>query len=221
MTVIIHDKTEIERVRILVATGSSARDLASSLAQYDDFSVIAGSCDGARTIELMRRHRPDVMLIDLQLPRAVATIQSILREFSQIKIVVLDASGAGELIYDAIGAGAKAGLLADAKVEEIAMTFRLVMSGHSWLSPGVAVRIIEEFKRMRQGRAVSAPRERLTMRENEVVKLVAEGKSNTEIAVKLHLSEGTVKNYVSAIMEKCRAKNRTELAIRAVVSCVW
>lgn len=161
------------------------------------------------------------MLIDLQLPRAVATIQSILREFSQIKIVVLDASGAGELIYDAIGAGAKAGLLADAKVEEIAMTFRLVMSGHSWLSPGVAVRIIEEFKRMRQGRAVSAPRERLTMRENEVVKLVAEGKSNTEIAVKLHLSEGTVKNYVSAIMEKCRAKNRTELAIRAVVSCVW
>jgi DNA-binding NarL/FixJ family response regulator len=215
--------SRIEKVRVLIADDQALirEALATVLAQQnDDFEILAGAADGEQAIEFTRRYRPDVILMDLRMPRVygVTAIQRILREFPQINIVVLTTFETNDSIYEAVSAGAKAYLLKDAKMDEIAMTIRAVMNGQSWLSPGVAARILDEFKRLRRPHTPVKPtlRESLTARENDILKLIAEGKSNTQIAARLHLAEGTVKNYVSAILGKCQAKNRTELAIKSV-----
>ncbi len=195
--------------------------LATLLAQQnDDFEILPGAADGEQAIEFARRYRPDVILMDLQMPRVdgIAATQRILREFPQTNIVVLTTFETNDLIFEAVSAGAKAYLLKDARIDEIAATIRAVRNGQSGLSPGVAARILGEFKRLRrpQTSAKLPLRDGLTARENEILALIVEGKSNTEIGAQLHLTEGTVKNYVSTILTKCGAKNRTELAIKVM-----
>jgi DNA-binding NarL/FixJ family response regulator len=156
----------------------------------------------------------------LQMPRVdgITATQRILREFPQSNIVVLTTFETSDLIFEAVSAGAKAYLLKGARVDEIAATIRAVTNGQSGLSPGVAARILDEFKRLRCSHAsVRRPlRDGLTPRENEILRFVVEGKSNSEIGERLHLTEGTIKNYVSALLTKCEAKNRTDLAIKAM-----
>ncbi|TPI09407.1 response regulator transcription factor [Mesorhizobium sp. B4-1-1] len=212
-----------ERIRVLIAEDQTLirEGLATLLAQQnDDFEIVGAAADGEQAIEFARRYRPDVVLMDLQMPRAdgVTATQRILREFPETGIVVLTTFETNELIFEAVSAGAKAYLLKDSRIDEIAATIRTVANGQSALSPGVAAKILEEFKRLRPRHApASAPlRGDLTARENEILKLIVEGKSNGEIGAQLHLAEGTIKNYVSTILEKCGAKNRTELAIWAV-----
>lgn len=195
--------------------------IATLLAQQnDDFEILPGAADGEQAIEFARRYRPDVILMDLQMPRVdgIAATQRILRELPQTHIVVLTTFETNDLIFEAVSAGAKAYLLKDARMEEIASTIRAVINGQSGLSPSVAARILDEFKRLRGPRiSTKLPvRDGLTARENEILTLIVEGKSNTEIGERLHLAEGTVKNYVSTILEKCQVKNRTELAIKAI-----
>ncbi|WP_454850531.1 response regulator transcription factor [Rhizobium binxianense] len=188
--------------------------------QNDDFEILAGAADGEQAIEFARRYRPDVILMDLQMPRVdgVAATRRILGEFPDINIVVLTTFETNDLIFEAVSAGAKAYLLKDARIDEIATTIRMVMNGQSALSPGVAARILDEFKRMRPRHVPAKPpvHDGLTARENEILKLIVEGMSNSQIGQQLHLAEGTVKNYVSTILEKCGAKNRTELAIKTI-----
>lgn len=210
-------------VRVLIAEDQTLirEGLATLLAQQnEDFEIVATAADGAQAIELVRRYRPDVILMDLQMPRVdgVTATQRILREFPQTNIVVLTTFETNDLIFEAVSAGAKAYLLKDAKIEEIAATVRAVRNGRSALSPSVAARILDEFRRLRPRNAPTAlaVRDGLTTRENEILKLIVEGKSNGEIAQQLHLAEGTIKNYVSTILDKCGAKNRTELAIKTI-----
>ncbi|WP_083742240.1 response regulator transcription factor [Bradyrhizobium mercantei] len=215
--------SRIEKVRVLIAEDQTLirEGIATLLAQQnDDFEILPGASDGEQAIEFARRYRPDVILMDLQMPRVdgIAATQRILRELPQTHIVVLTTFETNDLIFEAVSAGAKAYLLKDARMEEIASTIRAVINGQSGLSPSVAARILDEFKRLR-GPRVSAKlpvRDGLTARENEILTLIVEGKSNTEIGEQLHLAEGTVKNYVSTILEKCQVKNRTELAIKAI-----
>jgi DNA-binding NarL/FixJ family response regulator len=218
------ENSSIEKIRILIAEDQTLiREALSTLLaqQNDDFEILPGAADGEQAIQLTRRYRPDVILMDLQMPRVdgVTAIQKILREFPQINIVVLTTFDTNELIFEAVSAGAKAYLLKDSQADEIATTIRDVMNGRSQLSPAVAARILDEFKRLRRPRTPvrTSMREGLTARENEILQLIVDGKSNLEIGEQLHLAEGTVKNYVSAILDKCQAKNRTELAIKAII----
>jgi DNA-binding NarL/FixJ family response regulator len=215
--------TQIEKVRVLIVEDQELirEGLATLLAQgNDDFEMLAGVADGEQAIEAARRYRPDVILMDLQMPRVdgITATQRILREFPQTRVIVLTTFETNDLIYEAVSAGAVAYLLKDVKTEEIAATIRAVMNGQSRLSPGVAARILDEFKRLRRPNVSTrlSAREGLTARENEILKLIVEGRSNTEIGEQLHLAEGTVKNYVSTILAKCRAKNRTELAVKTI-----
>ncbi|KJC39388.1 LuxR family transcriptional regulator [Bradyrhizobium sp. LTSP885] len=215
--------SNIEKVRVLIAEDQALirEGIATLLAQQnDDFEMLPGAADGEQAIEFARRYRPDVILMDLQMPRVdgIAATQRILRELPRTHVVVLTTFETNDLIFEAVSAGAKAYLLKDARIDEIATTIRAVMKGQSGLSPGVAARILDEFKRLRGPRASAKlpVRDGLTARENEILTLIVEGKSNTEIGERLHLAEGTVKNYVSAILEKCQVKNRTELAIKAI-----
>lgn len=215
---------QIEKVRVLIAEDQSMirEGLGTLLAkQNDDFEILPGAADGEQAIEFARRYRPDIILMDLQMPRVdgIAATRRILREFPETKVIVLTTFETDDLIFDAVSAGAKAYLLKDATIDDIAATIRSVTLGQSALSPGVAARILNEFKRLRSQHAQVNPiaRNGLTARENEILKLILEGKSNSEIGRQLHLAEGTVKNYVSTILEKCEAKNRTELAIKMMI----
>jgi len=212
-----------EKVRVLIAEDQALiRDgIATLLAQQNnDFEILPGAADGEQAIEFARRYRPDIILMDLQMPRVdgIAATRRILRELPRTHVIVLTTFETNDLIFEAVSAGAKAYLLKDTRIDEIAATIRAVMNGQSGLSPGVAARILDEFKRLRGPRASAKlpVRDGLTARENEILTLIVAGKSNTEIGEELHLAEGTVKNYVSAILEKCQVKNRTELAIKAI-----
>jgi DNA-binding NarL/FixJ family response regulator len=216
-------REQVERVRVLIAEDQALirEGLATLLAQQnDDFEILASAADGGQAVEFARRYRPDVILMDLQMPRVdgIMATRHILREFPKTNIVVLTTFETNDLIFEAISAGAKAYLLKDARIDEIAATIRAVTNGQSALSPGVAARILDEFKRLRYRHAPvnQTARDGLTARENEILWLIVEGKSNSEIGKQLHLAEGTVKNYVSTILEKCEAKNRTELAIKTI-----
>lgn len=211
------------RIRVLIAEDQRLirEGLATLLAQQnDDFEILAGAADGAQAIESTRKYRPDIILMDLQMPRVsgITATQRILREFPHIGIIVLTTFETDDLIFDAVSAGAKAYLLKDARVDDIAETIRVVKSGQSALSPAVAARILGEFKRLRRPQAADelTARADLTVRENDILRLVVEGRSNSEIGKQLHLAEGTVKNYVSTIMDKCGARNRTELAVKTI-----
>jgi DNA-binding NarL/FixJ family response regulator len=126
-----------------------------------------------------------------------------------------------ELVFEAISAGARAYLLKDSSEAEILETIRAVHGGQSRLSPGVAKKVFDEFRRQRPSGVAEAEvdesaDEALTAREEKVLALVAKGKSNREISETVFLAEGTVKNYVSKIMEKLSVSSRTELAIKAL-----
>ena len=130
-------------------------------------------------------------------------------------------SDTDELVFEAISAGAHAYLLKDSNEADILETIRAIYNGQSRLSPGIAKKVMDEFRRQRPSGVVTPDEdgpadESLTEREEKVLALVAKGKSNREIADTVFLAEGTVKNYVSKIMEKLHVESRTELAIKSL-----
>lgn len=217
------ENEQTQRVRVLIAEDQTVirEALCTLLAQQnDDLEVLPGAADGAQAIELARRYRPDVILMDLQMPRVdgITATRRILRELPATKIVVLTTFETNALIFDAVSAGAKAYLLKDSKVDEIASTIRAISNGQSVLSPTVTATVLDEFKRLRSQNSSStaAISYNFTAAEKEILKLVIDGQSNSQIGKQLYLAEGTVKNYVSSIMKKCGARNRTDLAVKTI-----
>jgi DNA-binding NarL/FixJ family response regulator len=213
------------RIRVLVVDDQSLirRWLAVILATEPDIAVVGQAADGQEAIDVARRERPDVVLMDLQMPRlaGVAATRAITAELPQTQVVVLTTFDTDELVFEAIRAGAQAYLLKDAPESEVLETIRAVHRGESRLSPNIARKVMEQFRRLpagappaRDGDAASL--DALTAREERILALIAEGKGNREIARTVFLAEGTVKNYVSRIMEKLHARTRTELAVKAL-----
>jgi DNA-binding NarL/FixJ family response regulator len=223
-------------IRVLVVDDQPLirQGLARLLGVEPDIAVIGQSADGQEAIQAARRERPDVVLMDLHMPRVdgVAATRGITAELPRTQVVVLTALDADDLVFEAIRAGAQAYLLKDAPPSEVLDTIRAVHRGDSRLSPNIARKVMEQFRLLpaesRDATSVSfagapaagdpgaAGRDALTPREERVLALVAEGKSNREIARTLFLAEGTVKNHVSRIMEKLRARTRTELAVKVL-----
>jgi DNA-binding NarL/FixJ family response regulator len=161
--------------------------------------------------------------MDIQMPRlnGIAATRQIVKDCPEAQIIILTTFDTDDLVFDAICAGAQAYLLKDAEENEILDTIRAVSRGHSRLAPNVARKLLDEFRRVRRtsrpldGEA-DLPGESLTERENDILQLIVAGKGNKEIAGQLRLAEGTVKNYVSRILEKLNARSRTELAVKAL-----
>lgn len=212
------------------------RGLSMMLGAEPDIDVVAQAANGAEAIALAIQHRPDVVVMDLQMPRVggVVATREITAALPQTRIVVLTTFDDDELVFEAIRAGAQAYLLKDSSEAEVLATVRSVHLGESRLSPGIARKLLDQFRLVsaRAGQDLppaveslspesSRPRhdlaeEQLTEREARILDLLAKGLSNKQIAATVFLAEGTVKNYVSRIMEKWHARNRIELAMRAV-----
>jgi DNA-binding NarL/FixJ family response regulator len=168
-------------------------------------------------VRLAKIHRPDVALLDIKMPRldGIEAAEAIGREAPQTRVVMLTTFGTDDLVFKAILAGAIGYLLKDAEENEIIATVRDAARGQSRLSPAIARRVIDDFRRIKRPPSSGAA-EPLSARESAVLELIGAGKSNREIGVALGLAEGTVKNHVSVILSKLHARTRTELAIQAV-----
>ncbi len=189
------------------------------LANDPEFAVVAEAADGAEAVELARRHRPVVALVDIRMPRldGLSAAAEIRRLVPETGVVVLTTFGEDEYISRAIAAGAAGFLLKSGDPRELTAGIRAVAAGAAYLSPRVAHRVITTLAAGRLG-AGNAARTRvaaLTDREREVLALLGAGLSNAEIARRLFLVEGTVKAYVSSLLSRLGVRNRVQAAILA------
>ncbi|MFM2066104.1 MAG: hypothetical protein RLZZ584_1013 [Pseudomonadota bacterium] len=249
-------------VRLLIVDDQPLirRGLAMMLASEAGIEVVGQAADGLDAIAQARATRPDVVVMDLQMPRAsgVVATREITASLPATRIVVLSTYDDDELVFEAIRAGAQAYLLKDASEAEVLETIRAVHRGESRLSPAIARKVMAQFRAFAsaapnwqpatgqagpgtpaagvatdalpatpapagQAPAAAAPHagaagdmeDALTDKEARILDLIAQGRSNKQIAATVFLAEGTVKNYVSRIMDKLHAGSRIELAVRA------
>lgn len=181
--------------------------LVTLLADQKDLKVVAECGDGREVVELYRRERPDVVLMDLRLPglSGVEAILAIRQEFPDARVVVLTTYDSDEDIYRAIQSGAKSYLMKDMSKAEIVGTIRAVHAGREQLPPGIADRLAQRRRRPE-----------LTLRELEVLQLLVKGRSNKEISSTLSIAEDTVKSHLKTLFAKLGVQDRTAAAISAI-----
>ncbi|MFJ8569056.1 MULTISPECIES: response regulator transcription factor [unclassified Streptomyces] len=189
------------------------------LARDPDIEVVAEAADGAEALDAVRRLRPAVALLDIQMPRldGITAAARIHRELPGTAVIMLTTFGEDEFIARALHEGASGFLLKADDPRELLAGVHAVAAGGAYLSPKVAARVVAGLRNGRMAGGVPARNalEGLTERENDVLALLGAGLSNAEIAARLHLVEGTVKAHVSAILGKLGVRNRVEAAIAA------
>jgi DNA-binding NarL/FixJ family response regulator len=185
------------------------------LQSQPDLIVAGEAADGREAIELVQRERPDVMLMDIRMPN-VDGIEATRAIAGLTRVVILTTYELDEYVFDALAAGASAFLLKAAPPEELIHAIHVVASGDALLAPSVTRRVIEQFARRRQGSG-GKPREldSLTERELEVLRELAQGFTNLEIAERLHVSETTIKTHVAHVLDKLELRDRVQAVILA------
>jgi DNA-binding NarL/FixJ family response regulator len=234
-------------IRVLLADDQEiVRQGLATILKYAPGIEVAGQAgDGREAVAMARELQPDVVLMDVKMPRlgGIPATRQICVEFPETQVIILTTYDTDDLVFAGIKAGAKGYLLKDTSSEALVEAIRGVVRGESQMDPGVARRVLEEFQRL-AAEAPPAPSatgsttpaasppvpaartalagredliiEPLTPREEEVLNLLAEGLSNREIGARLHLTEGTVKNYVSTILAKLQANDRTHAVVTAI-----
>ncbi|MCL4805475.1 MAG: response regulator transcription factor [Anaerolineae bacterium] len=204
-------------IRILVCDDHAVvrEGLRALLSTESDISIVGEAADGEGAVTAYRALRPDVALIDMVMPRmdGVEAIRAIRSEFPDARILVLTSFAEDDMVFPAIKSGALGYLLKDSSPEELVRAIRSVYRGEASLHPSIARRLIQELS---QPSTLPPTPEPLTEREVEVLKLVAKGYSNDEIADALILSERTARGHVSSILGKLHLANRTQAALYAL-----
>lgn len=195
--------------------------LAMIVGGMEGVRVVAEAADGREALEACRQYHPDVVLMDIKMPRmnGVEATHAIKQAFPKIHVLILTTFDEEDFIFDALRNGAAGYLLKDATPAKIEEAIREVMRGGAVMEPMVAQKVVERLRRQKEGRREKEKREllsRLTEREIEIVRLIGEGKSNQEIAEQLYLTQGTVKNHISSILGKLDLRDRTQIAIFAL-----
>jgi DNA-binding NarL/FixJ family response regulator len=209
-------------IRVLIADDQPVvRDgLAMLLGLIDDVEIVATAADGIEAVERARSERPDIVLMDLRMPRlegAEAT-RKILASFPETRVLVLTTYADDQFLFPALQAGARGYLTKDATAEEIELAIRAVIAGQTYLDPAVQQRLVTAVLDQTPATSPGEPApasghalpDELTPREVEVLKLIAAGLSNHEIADKLVLSNATVKTHVNRIFYKTGARDRAQ-----------
>jgi DNA-binding NarL/FixJ family response regulator len=183
-----------------------------------DIEVVAEAEDGQQAIDAVRRHRPAMVLMDIQMPGLdglEATRRILGREDNATRVLILTTFERDDYVFEALQIGASGFLLKTAPPEDLVTAVRVVSRGEALLSPSVTRRVIQEVTRHQRRAPRSPDLDRLTQRELEVLRLLAEGRSNAEIAAQLYLSEATVKTHTSNILSKLGLRDRVQVVIFA------
>ncbi|HEY7400807.1 MAG TPA: response regulator transcription factor [Actinomycetota bacterium] len=211
-----------EKLRVMVVDDHALfrRGLEMVLQQEPDLDLVGEASDGAEAVERVPELMPDVVLMDVRMPRrsGIEAAGQIKELLPHVKILMLTISDEEADLYDAIKAGASGYLLKEIPIEEVADAIRSVWQGQSRISPSMASKLLTEFANMSKGTEdrPQMPAPRLTDREMEVLKLVAQGMNNRDIAKELFISENTVKNHIRNILEKLHLHSRMEAVVYAV-----
>ncbi len=211
-----------EKLRVMVVDDHALfrRGLEMVLADEPDIEIVGEASDGQEAIERAQEVMPDIVLMDVRMPKrsgieATAQIRDLL---PHVKILMLTISDEEADLYDAIKAGASGYLLKEIPIEEVADAIRSVWAGQSRISPSMASKLLNEFAAISKtaDESPKVPTPRLTDREMEVLRLVAQGLNNRDIAKQLFISENTVKNHIRNILEKLHLHSRMEAVVYAV-----
>lgn len=220
----MNDMSAGTAIRIIIAEDQALvrRGAAHLLSMEPDMEVVGQARNGVEAVELARLLHPDVILMDLHMPLkgGVAATREITSSLPETQILVLTTLNDDETVFEAVRAGAHAYLLKDAEEDELLETIRALRRGESRLTPQIARKVMDQFRKLAQPPHAHAGPEKellntqpLSEKEERILQLIAEGMTNRQIANTLFLAEGTIKNYVSRIMEKLHANTRTELAL--------
>jgi DNA-binding NarL/FixJ family response regulator len=222
------------KVRVLIAEDQALvrRGTSVLLSLEPDMEVVGQACDGVEAIAMAAQLRPDVVLMDLHMPRlgGVAATREITKTLPGTQVLVLTTLNDDETVFEAVRAGAHGYLLKDVTEQELLETIRALRRGESRLTPQIARKVMDQFRRMASGadfastadgtatandehQKIAPGAEILNDKEEKILRLITDGMSNRQIAAAMFLAEGTVKNYVSRIMEKLHANTRTALAV--------
>jgi two-component system response regulator DegU len=199
----------------------------------DNFRVIGEGANGEEAIELVRTLKPDVILLDINMPNmnGVEATEEILKISPQSKIIILSIHDEEAYVYKALQQGASGYLLKEMDIDSLIEALKVVSAGGAYVHPKVTGKLIDEFRRLRTASEEQAyasrntqqlvgeyriPYHLLTKRECEVLQLMAEGKSNKSIGDLLYISEKTVKNHVSNILQKMKVTDRTQAVVEAI-----
>jgi len=187
----------------------------------EDIEVVGAAGDGVEGVALARKVKPDVALMDIRMPEmdGLTATRLLLDGSVDTKVLVLTTFDLDDYVYEALVAGASGFLLKHAPARELLNAVRVVAAGEALLAPSITKRLIEDFVKARRGDRVRPARlEVLTERETEILVLVAQGLSNTEIAAHLVLAEQTVKTHVSRVLTKLGLRDRAQAVIAAYES---
>jgi NarL family two-component system response regulator LiaR len=207
----------MKAIRILVAEDESVvRDgVVAILSFQSDMKVVGEAEDGERAVEIARQTKPDVVLLDMRMPKmnGLEAIPKLKEVSPNSRILVLTSFAESDLVYQTIRAGALGFLLKDARRDQLLQSIRDVANGQASIQPTIAMKVIHEIEHPAELMYTADP---LTPREHETLKLIARGLSNQEIAATMVVHERTVAKYVSSILEKLHLANRTQAALYAI-----
>jgi two-component system NarL family response regulator len=209
-----------QALRVLIVDDHALfrRGLQMVLRQEKDIDVVGEASDGQEAVQKAQELMPDVVLMDVRMPRrsGIEATRQIKEALPHVKILMLTISDEEADLYDAIKAGASGYLLKEISIDEVADAIRSVSAGQSRISPAMAAKLLTEFQAMSEREKHQLPAPRLTDREMQVLRLVAQGMNNRDIAARLFISENTVKNHIRNILEKLHLHSRMEAVLYAV-----
>jgi DNA-binding NarL/FixJ family response regulator len=213
----------MEKIKVMLVDDQIilTQGLKMILGMEKDLEVIAVAANGQEAVSLCHWQCPDIILMDIKMPilNGVDATETIKSQFDHPKIIILTTFHDTEYIFDALKKGASGYILKESPPEDIIHAIRTVYQGGSILQPNITTKVIEEFTRMASHTKASPLDDRihlLSAREKDIIQCIGEGMNNKEIADHLYLSEGTVRNHISHMLEKLDLRDRTQLAIFAI-----
>ncbi|MCR4627944.1 MAG: response regulator transcription factor [Treponema sp.] len=211
-------------IKVLIADDQQliSQSLKLYLESQEDFTVTGVAGDGLQVLDQIKKNKPEIILMDIRMPKldGVQCTKLIKQDYPEIKIIILTTFDDDDFVYNALKYGASGYLLKGIALDELKQAIKTVYSGQAMINPDIASKVLSLFYKLANegtGLVVSQTKiEDLTKAEWKVIREIEKGRSNKEIAGELNLSEGTVRNYLSTILNKLDLRDRTQLAIWAV-----